>query len=334
VKRGQLESPIQWIIALLGGIALLGMLLFGVKSCASSGQDQLDAGAARSTATVINTQAWQPNTNSTIQVAPLHVMCPAGTLSLAVVDNSGTPTTTYPIDRSPVFLPAKLQSTMRATTTDLKLARSPVQVRYGSVLYLSDPTVNYYVIQNEQGQLQDQQLKNMLPLVTTQRALAIKEGEKAVVISFDDPRGPDMSQSKTPASLVWIRVSGSGVERQATIYKYENKNWKQQGIVAVPNDVFLAGAIITQDPTLYQCSLQAVAKRTRYVTQIMQLRLEDLAAKGVCKEPLQRTALLFKELHSAQQPENYLSILFSDTYTKRLSAQQSALLQQGCPVIA
>lgn len=322
MSRGEVQGVFQWIFVIIGGVAMLGMLLFFMRGCAESGERQMQDIGIQGAATRISSMVWQGNTNRNITVQPSEVACEEGNLLLRTERASAD------LLGLPVFLSPHLSGRLYVKTQRFSFGRD---INMGSVLWGADEHT-WYVIVKAGGY----------------RSLTIPEGTKTLFINPGDPiELPSTARSAiiiTMTDAVDLRnidlsgldrvgdVRGVSITDSAGFYRRYSGSLEEVARMPAENNILKTGAAIAGDAGNYRCARESLEQRAMFLASLQEERTQMILLDSALDERCEQPLSLAKDALASVNEKGTLAELMRKEQT--ISSAQLALMGLGCPVIS
>jgi len=349
-RIGQTETSFQWVFVLIGGVALLALLLGFASSCADRGQEEFRTIGVRGAVSIVSSAAWSGDSVRNTTLPDAIITCRAGALAF---ETEGEP---QYLDRSPVFLPPTVGGRARIVTRAIALSPgTPAEFPVGGVAYTLDARTAYLIIQDRAGK--SAALAEDLPIDPSIVSVPIDDTARADTLARWVPGSPrtvviaivgsDVDLARIDASGIsdTIEVRAVALQPQAryggmaTLYRRDASNGMlvATGTLPYAHERLGLGMIISADRDVARCATDAFADRARVIVRIAQERassLSDDTSDIVCGATLLDAANLLGTIDAKPGSGQFLGALFGGE--EELFRLQSTLLSRPgtCPGVS
>jgi hypothetical protein len=231
------------------------------------------------------------------------------------------------LDVMNVFSPSTIQSRrLIMMTHDFSLP-----YRITNLLYVTAPDVQYAFVGSQEAQAMRRMMPNeSFSTIHTSLGEVERDGTKARFIVFDGSITDGTALAGTLSGFASLpddavsalSVSGSLESGDIIFFRKSGSQFREAGRSSYVSREGLLGAVYTDNPELYRCTMDNVFEKSSIVTQIYRSRTEDLrqdyAASGDRCANLQGTA------YSLQPLDKILAATASFTKENGASMQQAA----------
>lgn len=349
-RTGQTETSFQWVFVLIGGVALLALLLGFANSCADRGQEEFRTIGVRDAVSLVSSAAWSGDSVRNTTLPDAVITCRAGTLAF---ETEGEP---QYLDRSPAFLPPTIGDRARVVTRAIALSPgTPAEFPVGGVAYVLDARTAYLVIQDRAGKgatlVEDLPIDPSIisvPIDDTARADTLARwvpgSPRTVVIAIV---GSDVDLARIDASGIsdTIEVRAVALRPQsrhggvATFYRRDatSGTLSPTGTLPYAHERLGLGVLVSADRDAARCATDAFADRARVIVRIAQERASSLSgdtADIVCGATLADAADLLDAIGEKSGSGQFLGALLDGE--EELFRLQSTLLSRPgtCPGVS
>ncbi len=349
-RSGQTETSFQWVFVLIGGVALLALLLGFANSCADRGQEEFRTIGVRGAVSTVSSAAWSGDSVRNTTLPDAVITCRAGALAF---ETEGEP---QYLDRSPVFLPPAVGGRARIVTRSIALSSgTPAQFPVGGVAYALDARSAYLIIQDRAGK--GAALMDDLPRDPTLVSVPIDDTARADTLARWVPGSPrtvviavvgsDVDLARVDASAISDTIDVRGVALQpqsrhggiATIYRREPATGMlvATGTMPYAHERLGLGVLISADRDAARCATDAFADRARVIVRVAQERAFSLSSETtdiVCGATLADASELLRAIAVKPGSGQFLGTLFGGE--EEIFRLQSILLTRPgtCPGVS
>lgn len=326
MRRGQLESPFQWVFVILAGGAFLVFFFILLRGCTQQGEERIQGLSLQAASMRLQSAAWNPDSTTRLSIPESTASCPAGILTLHTDDSQVS------LERTPAFLPPLLTGGISAFTRRVSLGS---EIPIGNVLYGLDDGTYYLVVVDSRGGyplLENLEHENIIRVRLDDLddpdllAEEVPGGAKTVIIVTDENPGyiRNAAVGGMPEDVL---VLGVAVTDSVNFYRRSGAEMEAVSRLPLEHELLGLGAVISGEPMLYRCARGAFELRALRLAALYKDRAEDLSAdisSASCAVTYERAVELLGT--------DDLGQLFDKG--EQLASFQNSLLQRSCPVIA
>ncbi|MBW2977587.1 hypothetical protein KY331_01960 [Candidatus Woesearchaeota archaeon] len=282
-KKAQMEH-FNWIFVLVAGTIILIFFITIVQKQGMISQTKLAASIRTDIAAILTGAGVTPDTTNilTMPKTPISFTCDAEGYSDFEIAKTGVNKRT-PFDV--IFAPDLVKGpTLVTWSREFKL---PFKVM--NFLYLTDAQVRYILVFNPENSFAER-IEAELPdeitkeIRTSTLGIADKNNYKVKFIFFTDVDRNAASTFRTmpDKDVTAIKVSQSNIE----FYKKTGAFFTLQGttpVLKTEEDIFIYGAIFSEDKTFFECNIKKAIKRLAVVAKVFADRedeIKSLAGSG------------------------------------------------------